>query len=86
MHVKPSGGCLAGMLGLLAFSIATSGADLDIKKSEAFQRIKAHLNATPAIDTHDHIPPFDLIRGREETTHGFRDVAPFALAERLLPR
>lgn len=71
MHVKPSGGCLAGMLGLLAFSIATSGADLDIKKSETFQRIKAHLNATPAIDTHDHIPPFDLIRGREETTHGF---------------
>jgi hypothetical protein len=35
-----------------------------------YQRIKAHLDAIPAIDTHDHLPPFTKLPGFVETEHG----------------
>src|SRR5687767_4845909 len=56
------------LFGLLAAAAAQS---IDVKQTATYRRIKAHLDGTPAIDTHDHIPPFDLIRGRVETERGF---------------
>jgi len=53
---------------LVATALAQS---IDVKQTGTYRRIKAHLDATPAIDTHDHIAPFDLIRGRVETDRGF---------------
>jgi len=51
--------------------VATDAAQsVDVKQTGTYRRVKAHLDATPAIDTHDHIPPFDLIRGRVETERG----------------
>jgi hypothetical protein len=38
--------------------------------SPTFPRIKAHLDAIPAIDTHDHLFPFDRLPGLIETDHG----------------
>ena len=46
-------------------------AELDVKKTSTFKRIRASLKAVPAIDTHDHLPPFDQIQGRMETDRGF---------------
>jgi predicted TIM-barrel fold metal-dependent hydrolase len=39
-------------------------------KPSTYQRIKAHLDAVPAIDTHDHLWPFDRLPGYVETEHG----------------
>lgn len=50
---------------------AAESAGLDIKKSEVYARIRTALQAVPAIDTHDHLPPFDQISGRVETDRGF---------------
>ena len=33
------------------------------RDTTTYRRIKAQLDAIPAIDTHDHLPPFDLISG-----------------------
>ena len=35
-----------------------------------YQRLKAQLDAVPAIDTHDHLWPFDKLPGYVETEHG----------------
>jgi predicted TIM-barrel fold metal-dependent hydrolase len=43
---------------------------IDVKQTASFRRIKAVLDATPAIDTHDHLPPFDRIAGRVQTERG----------------
>ena len=61
------------LLALLASAVVAtvSAQSIDAKKTDTYRRLKAHLDATPAIDTHDHIPPFDLIRGRVETERGF---------------
>jgi predicted TIM-barrel fold metal-dependent hydrolase len=40
------------------------------KESPTYQRIKKHLDSVPAIDTHDHLPPFDKLPGFVETEHG----------------
>ncbi|HWB12074.1 MAG TPA: amidohydrolase family protein [Pirellulales bacterium] len=42
----------------------------DIKKSDLFRRIKASIDAVPAIDTHDHLRAFDEIPFRDETDRG----------------
>lgn len=42
----------------------------DIKMTPVYRRIKAKLDAVPAIDTHDHLQAFDRIPGRVETTRG----------------
>lgn len=36
----------------------------DIKDAAVFARIKASIDAVSAIDTHEHLPPFDLLRER----------------------
>jgi len=42
----------------------------DIKKTELYTRIKASIDAVPAIDTHDHLQPFDQISNRNTTDRG----------------
>ena len=59
---------------LTAFLILLSAASLapaaDIKTTPLYSRIKAGLDATPAIDTHDHLRPFGEIA--EPGRHGPR--------------
>jgi hypothetical protein len=40
------------------------------RETETYRRIKKHLDSVPAIDTHDHLPPFDKLPGYVETEHG----------------
>lgn len=59
--------CFVGCLAL--FTADRAAAD-DIKKSDLFRRIKASIDAVPAIDTHDHLRPFNEIPFRDETDRG----------------
>src|SRR6476646_870605 len=40
------------------------------KDSATYRRLKAHLDSVPAIDTHDHLWPFDKLPGYVETERG----------------
>lgn len=60
---------VSGLLLIAALSACTGGM-VSSGKSMAYQRIKAHLDSTPAIDTHDHLPPFDRLPGYVETDQG----------------
>src|SRR2546427_11957546 len=40
------------------------------QESKICKRMKAYLDAVPAIDTHDHLWPFDKLPGYVETEHG----------------
>ena len=40
------------------------------REGAAYKRIKARLDAVPAIDTHDHLWPFDRLPAYVETEHG----------------
>jgi predicted TIM-barrel fold metal-dependent hydrolase len=40
------------------------------RKTETYRRLKAHLDALPGIDTHDHLWPFEKLPGFVETEHG----------------
>ena len=42
----------------------------DIKRTELYRRIRTRLDAVHAIDTHDHLRPFDDIPGRDTTDRG----------------
>lgn len=42
----------------------------DIKKSDLYKRIRASIDAVPAIDTHDHLRPFEEIPFRDVTDKG----------------
>src|SRR5262245_62861271 len=42
----------------------------DIKRTDIYRRIRAALDAVRAIDTHDHLRPFDEIPNRDLTDHG----------------
>lgn len=57
---------------VVAVLLCTSvfAAPLDTKKTSVYKRIKAHLDSIPAIDTHDHLKPFDLIQGKVSTERG----------------
>ncbi|MGB6401186.1 MAG: hypothetical protein WBF73_36750, partial [Bradyrhizobium sp.] len=56
---------LLTLLGLFVVSRCTWAAD--IKQSSLYSRIKASLDAVPAIDTHDHLRPFGEISNTDET-------------------
>src|SRR4030095_11695418 len=56
---------LVGVAGL-----STLAQSFDVKSSATYGRLKAGLDATPAIDTHDHPLPFETLRGREMTENG----------------
>jgi predicted TIM-barrel fold metal-dependent hydrolase len=58
---------------LAAASVLSVGGPLyadDIKQSDLYKRIRSALDAVPAIDTHDHLRPFDDIPGRDLTDRG----------------
>lgn len=42
----------------------------DVRNAPVYLRVKASLDAVPAIDTHDHLFPFDKIPGWTETDRG----------------
>lgn len=52
---------------MAAFSCA---APPNAPEAQTYRRIKASLDAVPAIDTHDHLWPFDKLLGRVETDRG----------------
>jgi predicted TIM-barrel fold metal-dependent hydrolase len=53
-------------LALLASTLQGQGT----RESTTYRRIKAGIDAVPAIDTHDHLWPFDKLPGYVETEHG----------------
>lgn len=54
----------------LLLSVAFAARGDDIKKTDLYKRIRASLDAVPAIDTHDHLRPFEEIPGRDVTDKG----------------
>ncbi len=56
---------------LLASALAAAPARAEGTRGGAvYKRVKAALDAVPAIDTHDHLWPFDKLPGYVETEHG----------------
>lgn len=53
----------------LAFTPAATRAQ-NTRETPTYQRMKHALDAIPAIDTHDHLWPFDRLPGYVETEHG----------------
>jgi predicted TIM-barrel fold metal-dependent hydrolase len=51
-------------------SQATALRAADIKTTPSYARIKASLDAVPAIDTHDHLRPFKEIPNQDQTDQG----------------
>ena len=41
------------------------------RDTETDAAVKQHLDAVPAIDTHDHLWPFDILPGRSQTERGY---------------
>jgi hypothetical protein len=60
-------GALSLLVGL--FTLVAAG-DEPKRDWATYQRIKAQLDAVPAIDTHDHLWPFEQLPGYVETEHG----------------
>ncbi|MFN0125966.1 MAG: amidohydrolase family protein [Verrucomicrobiales bacterium] len=63
-------GRVARVVVFLALAGPLGAGALDIKETATYRTIRAALDATPAIDTHDHLPPFGQIQGRVETERG----------------
>lgn len=64
----------------------------DVKQSTVYARLKAGIDAVPAIDTHDHLRPFDQLpnldetdRGRGMTLHSIFRGSYYPLYNRLTP-
>lgn len=62
--------CLLGSIVAGLFAGFSEAATLPVNQTALYQRIKRHLNAVRAIDTHDHLFPFDKLRARVETAAG----------------
>lgn len=60
------------VLGMLSawVALASSAAAAGTRDTPLYKRVKAHLDSVPAIDTHDHLPPFDKLPGYLETDQG----------------
>jgi uncharacterized protein len=61
---------LRTMFGLAAALAATAAVAQDAKQSDAYARIKRSLDHVAAIDTHEHLRPFDQIPNRDLTDRG----------------
>jgi hypothetical protein len=68
--MKPGWLFVAGASTVLSLCMGAPARAEDIKRSELYQRIRAALDAVPAIDTHDHLRPFEEIPGRDATDKG----------------
>lgn len=60
---------IAAVCGLLLASVDCVLAQ-GTRQTETYQRIKLKLDAVPAIDTHDHLWPFEKLPGLRETSRG----------------
>ncbi len=69
---------------VLLLGILSARAD-DIKRASLYKRIKAAVDAVPAIDTHDHLRPFDQIPKRDQTDRGVGMTLHGLWAESYLP-
>lgn len=58
------------LLSLVWLVVGGFAQTLDTRKSPTYQRVKSHLAAIPAIDTHDHLHPFEILPGFVETDKG----------------
>src|SRR5262245_565361 len=54
---------------LISFMMSPATAS-DIKQTDLYRRIRAAVDAVPAIDTHDHLRPFDQMPFRDKTDKG----------------
>jgi uncharacterized protein len=61
--------CRLGVLLWLSFSISGALAQ-ETRFTETYRRVKRHLDAVPAIDTHDHLWPFERLPSYNETKDG----------------
>ena len=59
-----------GFAAIAALNVCGVLAADDVKKTETYRRIRTALDAVPAIDTHDHLRPFDDIPDRDLTDRG----------------
>lgn len=59
---------IAAVTGL--FAMLPAGFAQETRETPTYRRMKAHLDSIPAIDTHDHLWPFDQLPGYVETEHG----------------
>jgi predicted TIM-barrel fold metal-dependent hydrolase len=57
------------VLGFLIL-LTSSGLAEDIKQTSVYRVLKRELDAVPAIDTHDHPMPFDMLRAPDQTDKG----------------
>ena len=57
-------------LALLLYILMSPLSADDVKKTEVYARIKAKIDAVPAVNTHDHLMPFGKIGPRDETDQG----------------
>ena len=55
---------------IVALCVFHPAAADDIKRTDVYQADSRGLDAVPAIDTHDHLRPFDEIPGRDMTDRG----------------
>jgi predicted TIM-barrel fold metal-dependent hydrolase len=55
---------------LVCLAVAPGPATAQTRETDIYKRIKASLDSVPAIDTHDHLWPFDKLPGYVETEHG----------------
>jgi uncharacterized protein len=68
MNAQARSIALAGLAMVIGLSSSLWGED--IKRTGIYRRIRAELDAVRAIDTHDHLRPFDEIPGRDLTDRG----------------
>jgi predicted TIM-barrel fold metal-dependent hydrolase len=66
------------LIACLVVGCATDALGQSVVGSDTYRRIKAGLDAVPAIDTHDHLWPFDRLPGLMETDRG-RGMTLFSL-------
>jgi hypothetical protein len=58
-----------GLFAILILGLSSASA-ADIKQTDLYRRIRVAVDAVPAIDTHDHLRPFDEIPFRDQTDRG----------------
>jgi predicted TIM-barrel fold metal-dependent hydrolase len=58
------------VIALACILVVSQGALAGTRDTAAYKRIKAYLDAVPAIDTHDHLWPFDRLPALVETERG----------------
>src|SRR5262245_32893788 len=66
-----AGNTLAWIAGpVLSLTMGCPSIGEDIKRTDVYRRIRTALDTVRAIDTHDHLRPFDEIPGRDMTERG----------------